>query len=296
MKNFKIKSTNNFVLQGSVFEPNDKAKGVVIIAHGMSEHKERYYDFMKYLSDNGYITVIYDHRGHGKSIDNNGLGYFGNDKDILIKDLHQVILYIKKKYPNLKTTLFGHSMGSLVARRYIALYDDTIDKLILCGTPTYNKLSKVAILLANAVSIFKGNKHRSKLLNNLSVGSYNKGFKEENSWLSVNNKNVIDYNNDELCGFIFTVNGFKMLFYLLDIVYNKKEYKFNNKILPILIIGGRQDPVIGGKDKFIHLFNFLKEIGYSNINNKLYDNMRHEILNEEDNKKVYKDILTFVNK
>ena len=43
-------------------------RAVVQLVHGMSEHKERYIPFMEYLTDKGYITVIHDHRGHGKSV------------------------------------------------------------------------------------------------------------------------------------------------------------------------------------------------------------------------------------
>lgn len=43
-------------------------KGVVQFSHGMAEHKERYFDFMRYLNDRGYVCVIHDHRGHGSSV------------------------------------------------------------------------------------------------------------------------------------------------------------------------------------------------------------------------------------
>ena len=65
----KIKSEkDNLNLSIAIIEPKVKPKGIVQISHGMSEHKERYYDFMKYLSDNGYICVIHDHRGHGARV------------------------------------------------------------------------------------------------------------------------------------------------------------------------------------------------------------------------------------
>ena len=43
-------------------------RAVVQLVHGMSEHKERYLPFMQYLAKSGYVTVIHDHRGHGKSV------------------------------------------------------------------------------------------------------------------------------------------------------------------------------------------------------------------------------------
>ena len=51
--------------------------GIVQISHGMCEHKERYLDFMNELAHQGYLCVIHDHRGHGKSVKNrDDLGYF----------------------------------------------------------------------------------------------------------------------------------------------------------------------------------------------------------------------------
>lgn len=43
-------------------------RAVVQLVHGMSEHKERYIPFMQYLAKLGYVVVIHDHRGHGKSV------------------------------------------------------------------------------------------------------------------------------------------------------------------------------------------------------------------------------------
>ena len=66
MKIEKIKSSSdNLELELIYMEPKGEIKGVVQISHGMSEHKERYYEFMEYLKDNGYAVVIHDHRGHG---------------------------------------------------------------------------------------------------------------------------------------------------------------------------------------------------------------------------------------
>ena len=134
MKTFKIKSNyDGLELDGIIKKTKTKPIGIVQISHGMAENKERYKDFMKYLSAKGYIVVIHDHRGHGKSVlKSDDLGYFNSNRNILVEELYQVTTYIKELYPNLKITLFAHSMGSLVARLYIQKYDNMIDKLILC--------------------------------------------------------------------------------------------------------------------------------------------------------------------
>ena len=106
-------------------------KGIVQLVHGMSEHKERYIDFMKYLAENGYITVIHDNRGHGESIRESGdLGYlYEGGYKALVEDIHEITLetkqYVKEELGinDRPYILLGHSMGSLAVRCYIKKYD-----------------------------------------------------------------------------------------------------------------------------------------------------------------------------
>lgn len=279
-------------LKCSIFLPKRKPIGIVQIIHGMCEHKERYYDFMKFLSNNGYIAVIHDQKGHGLSCKE--LGYFGSDFNVLEKDAYEVTKYLKKEYKGLKITLLGHSMGSLVARKYIQKHDNDIEKLILSGAPTYNPLSNVGLLMAGIIGIIKTDKYRSSFLNNITFMNYNKGYDLKNSWLSSNKKVVEEYNNDEYCGYIFTINGFKLLYNLMKDCFKKSKYELKNKNLNILLLAGKDDPVITSEKKFNALYSFIKNIGYYNVKKKLYDGMRHEILNEMNNKLVYDDILTFL--
>lgn len=296
MKTEKIKSSSdNLELEIAHIEPNGEIKGVVQISHGMAEHKERYYDFMEYLKDNGYAAVIHDHRGHGASVKSKeDLGYFYTDNiDYIINDLYDVTKYIKKKYKNKKIYLFSHSMGTLVARGYIQKYDNEIEKLILCGPPTKNELTKFAIKLSK---LSTHTNKPNKLLNKLTFGNYSKDKSIDNSWLSKNIDNVNNYNEDELCGFIFTSNGFTNLYKLMDNAFQKENYKMQNKSLPIFLIAGSDDPVIQNENKFLELVDFLKELGYKNVTSKLYKDLKHEILNENEKEIIYKDILKFLNK
>ena len=297
MKTFKIKSDyDGLILNGIIEETKIKPVGIVQISHGMAENKERYKDFMKYLSKEGYIVVIYDHRGHVKSLlKNDDLGYFNSNRNILVEELYQVTTYIKKLYPNLKITLFAHSMGSLVARMYIQKYDNMIDRLILCGAPTYNPFSRIGSLLAGILGKIKGEKYKSEFLNNLVFKNYNKNYDVPNSWICSNEDIVIEYNKSKYCGFIFTIDGFKMLFYMMRTVFKRNLYVVKNKTLKILLIGGMDDPVIDGKRKYDNLKQFLNSVGYINVKENIYENMRHEILNESENIKVYKDVLKFLN-
>lgn len=294
---YYIKSRcDNLKLEIGVIEAQKPVKGIVQISHGMAEHKERYINFMSYLAEKGYTCVIHDHRGHGNSIQQKeDLGYFYTDDfNYIVEDLAQVTEFIQKKYPKRDIILFSHSMGTLVSRNYLKKYDQNIKKIILCGPPTRNNLVGVGIFMAKFSSFFGGSKKVNRLLNKLTFGSYDKGGALDNEWICSNLDVVKQYNDDPLCGYIFTTNGFLNLFYLMKNAYCKDQWEVKNKDLEMLMIAGEDDPVIQSKDKFHDLVGFLKEVGYSKIYVKLYRHKKHELLNETEHEKVYADVLNFL--
>lgn len=178
----RIKSNRDGLpLELAITLPEGAPMGAVQFLHGMAEHKERYYDFMHYLAGHGYICVIHDHRGHGASVrDSSHLGYFyTEDSSVIVDDAHQVTEYVKNKYGPLDLTLFGHSMGTLVAREYLKRYEDQINRVVLCGPPTENSVAGMALSLAKLSKPFYGEYSTNKLLNKLAIGPYNKKFKEK---------------------------------------------------------------------------------------------------------------------
>ncbi len=287
-------------IYGAVFVPeNMPIRGIVQISHGMCEHKERYFDFMRFLNGHGYITVISDHRGHGESIENkNDLGYFGDETgDAIVEDLLQITLYVKGRFPGYEVILLGHSMGSLVVRKYIQSYDTQISKLIVCGSPSENPLVGVGIAVAKITGMFKGTHYRSEFVKQLATGNGNKRFAGENdplSWVVGDPRVREAYRNDPFCNFTFTVNGYLNLFHLVKHVYIGGRYNVLHPDLPILFIAGAEDPVIQSEEKWRAAQSFLKNVGYQNVSGILYAGMRHEILNEIGKEKVYDDILQFI--
>ena len=276
------------------------AKGVVQIVHGMCEYKERYEGFIDYLTQNGYIVFAHDHRGHGGSVTaNENLGYFGDKKgEAIVDDAALVTDEIRRLYPGLSVTLFGHSMGSLVVRAYIQKYEEKIDKLIVCGSPSKNSLAGFGLMLNGVISAFSGKKYRSRLMANASTGGGDDKFPGEgkNAWLTRDKTVVEKYNADEKCNFVFSCNGFSNLLHLVKNVYKKKKYPAKHSDLPIFFMAGADDPVIGSEKKWLEAQQFLRDVGYKNVTGKLYPKMRHEILNELGKEEVYADALAFIEK
>ena len=182
---------------------------------------------------------------------------------------------------------------------YIQKYDKEIKKLILSGAPSNNNASTMGLLLTKIIKLFKGDRYRSKLLEYLSIGSYQRAIQKKGlkgSWVSTKSKTVLDYDKDQLCGKNFTTNGYINLMHLILNTYNKKLYKVQNKNLPIKFFNGGDDPVLVNEKLQKQRIDFLKEIGYKNVSEKVYPGLRHEILNEVDNQIVYKDILDYIKK
>lgn len=273
-------------------------KGVIQIVHGMAEHTDRYLDVAKYLCDRGYAVIMHDHAGHGKSVktdeDN---GYFC-DKDgwlRLVDDVYEVTKLAKKEYPEKNIVIWGHSMGSFITRKYIAKYKNAVSAAIICGTSGANPGAGVGIVLAGIIAAVKGKKHKSKLINSIAFGTYNKRFEGTTGfeWLSVNEENVAKYMADPKCGFLFSASGYKDLFSVLNAVSSKEWYNDVPESFPMMLISGSEDPV-GSYGKGVQeVYDKLKNSGHTNVSIKLYDGLRHEIHNERTNAEVYSDIADF---
>lgn len=299
MKTFSIVSRfDDLALSGAVFEPQGDVKGIFQIVHGMAEHKERYYPFMEYLAANGFAAVIADIRGHGESVkDARDLGYmYSGGWKAMVDDVKTVRDWAVAQYPGVPVTLFGHSMGSMVVRSFAKRYDALIDRLIVCGSPSDNPAKGAGAALAAIVSAFCGGHHRSKLLNAMSFGAYNKPFAKEGefAWLSRNRANAEAYIADPLCGYCFTANGFRGLMGVMKDCYGTEGWAMAKPEMPVMFISGGDDPCRVSDKDFEKAVDFFRRRGYTNVRSKIYQGLRHEILLETEAPTVFEDICKFI--
>ena len=298
MEKIVLKATDGYELDVHVFKV-EKPKAVVQLVHGMEEHQERYEKFVNFLNDNGFSVVTSNMRGHGENAPT--LGYF-KDKGgykLLISDQLTITNYIKQNFKGLPIYIFAHSMGTIITRVLLQENSGLYSKVVLSGYPNYQAATGMGILLTNVIKFFKGAKYKSKLVNKLSVGSFNKQIKNPKTsvdWVCANEETVKNYIADPLCGFGFTVSAFNDLFNLVKLMHQPKRYVNVNTALPLLLLCGANDPCVGGKKGSADSINTLKKAGFAYITSKTYDGMRHEILNETENALVYTDTLAFYNK
>lgn len=301
MKKIILKAKDGYKLNLHVFEAPDKdnVKGYVQIIHGMEEHQGRYEAFARVLNNAGYTVVSSDMRGHGKGAPE--LGFF-KEKDgykYILSDQKRITCFIRKRFKTSKVIIFAHSMGTIIARNLMQSQSWNYEKVVLSGYPCSHSIALMdfGIALTSITSKVKGARYFSKFVQNISTGSFNKGMENQETgleWISADKENIQAYINDPYCGHGFKVSAYNDLFHLTKNMAETWRYKNVNKELPVLALRGDGDVCTGygkGSQKSI---NILKSAGFNNIKQIVYKDMRHEILNEAEKEKVYRDVVEFL--
>ena len=255
-------------------------EAILQITHGMIEFVERYRPFADFLTQNAFMVVGHDHLGHGDSVaSREDWGYFAeNPSDTVIADMHTLRTMVQKENPGVPYFMMGHSMGSYMLRKYLTVYNDDLRGAIIMGTGCVpDSMTRLGINVCRFLAKSFGWHHRSRLVESLSFGGpYKKydlsGKTPSNSWLTKDEDIVKFYYSEPRCTFKFTLNGYLGLM---------EAVLYDNPV---------GDNGFGVKK----VYDLFKEAGSLDITYKLYENDRHEILNETDRDKVYADLLAWM--
>lgn len=279
-----------------------KVRAVVQICHGMAEYIDRYEEFAIWLSQKGYYVNGHDHLGHGKSVrSEEDYGYFPDQKgnECVIGDIRKLFLATRKNYPDCPYFMMGHSMGSFLLRQYIQKYGNELDGAVIMGTGYQPyPLLLAGELLCGVIGKVRGSHYRSRLVDGMAFGSYNKKFepgKTGREWLSAEEENVSCYEADPLCGFLFTVGGYRQMFRGMRTL-TKKGVKKIPKDLPVLFVSGSQDPVGDFGAGVWKVYEQFRDVGMTDVTIRLFPEDRHEILHEKDRLEVFEEIESWLEK
>ncbi len=296
INNVRFTSANGLNrVHGWVYVPDCEPVALLQLSHGMCEYIGRYHWFMEALCEQGFVVFGNDHIGHGESSEAEDYGFFAEKGGYrhLVTDLHRMSVIVREHYPELPLFLFGHSMGSFVARLYTAKYGEELAGAIYCGTCGPNPVARAGASLAAAVAKFKGARHRSNALTKMAFGGYNNHYAESRTaydWLTRDEAVVDRYLEDPKCTFLFTASGYKDLFQLVDRCNRKSCFRAVPKDLPVLLIAGDMDPVGDYGKGVLAVQEKLLEQGVQDVSMILYPNARHELLNELNRNEVLEDI------
>ena len=275
-----------------------KTTKIIQIIHGMTEYIEKYLPFIEYLTSYGFLVVGHDLLGHGSSFTSSeNQGYFGEPDPnmILIEDIHKLRKTIQEKNKELPYFILGHSLGSFLLRQYITIYTDNLAGVLLLGTGYVSPcVTSMGLKLISVFACFKGWKHKSNFINSLLLGDNTKRKDINNNWTTRDKELALKFSKDKKMNFIFTLNGFYGLLQCINYVCNNCNIVKIKSTLPILFLSGKED-IVGQKGKgVIKSAEIMKKIGSIDVSVKLFENDRHEVLNEIDRKDVYNYILNWI--
>ena len=286
----------------SQWTPEGAPRAVVQIVHGVAEYAGRYDHFARFLAEHGFVVCGEDHLGHGKTVDDGKYGYFGK-KDgwtLVTADVHRLRVLMGEKYPGVPYFLLGHSMGSFLARTYLCQFPGTVDGCILSGTGQ-EKPATVAAgkALASMICAFKGADSTSGLVNELSLGAYNKQFKPNRTtadWICRDESVVDTYLKDPFCTIQPTAGMFRDMLGGIQYIASEEALSQMDPRTPVYLFSGDQDPVGANGAGVKTVYGFFKDHGTADLTMKLYPGGRHEMLNEINKGEVYADVLAWLEK
>ena len=289
--------------------PDDgNVKAAIELCHGMIEYIERYSEFAEYLAERGFAVFGHDHIGHGESVkDPSDWGNLHTDtpSKTVIEDMFTQYKLMREQYPSVPCFILGHSMGSYLLRKMLSVHANGLSKLsgaIIIGTGTEANIAiSIGTMIVKSQIKKHGRDFKSPSVAKLMFGPAYKNFDitgsdPSRSWLSKNIESVKKYYSDPKDTFMFSVNGYLLLLECTKFDNSIENIKKIRRDLPILFVSGADDPV-GGLSKGVSMaYQKFVNAGITDVTLKLYENDRHELLQETDRQQVFSDIYDWMEK
>jgi alpha-beta hydrolase superfamily lysophospholipase len=275
-------------------------RAALLIAHGAAEHSQRYDRLARFLTASGFACYAPDHRGHGMTAGSlDRAGQAGPDGwNGMVRDLKQLAGVIQAEYPQAPLFLFGHSMGSFLAQRYMQLWGASLQGAILSGSSGAIAGLEQLLPMVEAAAQGAAATQPSAIFKGM-FASFNQPFapgKTGFEWLSRNEAEVQKYVDDPWCGFAFSnqLTG-DFLKGLAELWQPENEAHIPTN-LPVLIFSGELDPVGGNTASVNELARRYRQLGLQELQVTFYPGARHETLNEINREQVQQDLLTWLEK
>lgn len=276
--------------------PDGEVKAIVQIVHGIAEFVERYDTFAQFLNAQGIAVVAEDHMGHGKSVNGTGIkGYFHGGWFAAVDDSIKLMCDIMQEFPGVPYVIFGHSMGSFMARTILCRCPNSgIKAAVICGTGWQPRaMLPAAIGMAKMFCRKCGEEKPSELLQKLVFGGYNKKVEKPRTpydWLSRDKKIVDAYIADPMCGFTPSCGLLRDMMMGIQFIETEDNLSRMDKKLPVFFIAGGDDPVGSYGEGVKTAAEEFRKAGMENVSQKIYPLCRHEILNEINKEEVFEDV------
>jgi alpha-beta hydrolase superfamily lysophospholipase len=262
-------------------------RGVIQINHGLAEHAARYARFAGTMSATGFHVYAHDHRGHGATTAPDApLGTFGSPDGSakVIADVEAIHDLVAAEHPGLPVLVFGHSMGGLIALNFVLRHSERVQAAAIWNA---NFSAGIGGRLALAILAYErfrlGSDMPSRMLPRLTFQAWAKQIPDRRTafdWLSRDAAEVDKYVADPLCGWDASVSMWRDLFRFIFSGADDRNFESIRKDLPFNLVGGANDPATDGGKAVRELADRLAKMRFSRVTTRVYDNTRHESLNE----------------
>ncbi|MCD2173075.1 alpha/beta fold hydrolase [Rhizobium sp. C4] len=298
-----LKSPTGATLAFHTVEASTTARGIVLIAHGMSEHSRRYARFANHLAAQGYHAYAWDHRGHGETTAPDAVkGQFArrDGLDMVIADTMAIRDMAAANHPGLPILLFGHSMGAMICLNTALKHPDGFAGFAVWNFD-FGTASSVPLmrLLLGIEKWLKGSDVPSSILPRLTFEAWGKaipGHRTLLDWLSSIPAEVDAYIADPLCGFPCTVSLWSDVADGVVRGADKAHLSRIPKDKPIMLVGGGKDPATRGAKGMHWMEARMRALGFADISKQVYPDARHETLNDTVSDLATADFLAWANR
>ena len=269
---FKFKTFDGLQLFGQSWQPENQPRAVICLVHGMGEHSGRYTYVADALTQAGYALFTFDIRGHGKSSGPRG---HTPSYEAIMKDISSLLEVVNKKFPQLSSFLYGHSLGGNLVLNYVLCRQPHLKGVI--ATDPWLRLAfeppRFKIILAQ--------------ITNYIWPSFSQKNGLDTKVLSRDPEVVHAYENDPLVHDYISARMFIG-------IYQSGQWALEHASefsLPLLLMHGGDDKIISveaGRE-------FASKIT-ENCTLKIWDGLYHEIHNEPEKEEVFKFLIDWLDK
>jgi alpha-beta hydrolase superfamily lysophospholipase len=171
----------------------------------------------------------------------------------------------------------AHSMGSFATQQFLVDHGSDVDAVALTGTAALDLLEPALDLSSD-----------------LDLSAFNTPFQPARTdfdWLSRDESVVDAYIADPLCGFGIDAASVKEMFAGARRLADPDEVARIPHYLPVYLAVGSKDPVNGELTLLWALVDRYRAAGLNDVTVRVYDDGRHEILNEINRAEVIEDLL-----
>lgn len=290
------------MIKAWIYKPICQPRGVIQIVHGFGEHSRRYLHMILKLNEQGFVVAADDHVGHGKTARDSDNWSDWGDKGYwtMVEDEHRLRQKVQEQYPQLSFFMFGHSLGSMIARNYVTTYGKGLDGLIMCGTSgKFPKAAELIPKLEKLIDEGEGRTVQPELLAEF-MGWMTERIPQPqtpNDWISADADIVNDHANDPLNN-LTTPPNIRSLYQFAKMAHNIVGIQWAEQVptsVPIYNMAGDQDPVGLYGEGVYATSNWLAATGHD-VQTKVYPGHRHEIHNDRDIRDDVEDaMVAFIN-